>query len=217
MRSKEHAHDYRYFPEPDLPPIAISEAQLAHARALLPELPEVRFARYTGEQGLSPQDAGALVAEHEIADYYDAVVRAGAPAKKAANWVMNEVLARVTEPRQLATPDLPVPADALAELVALIEAGTLSGKLGKELFGRMWQERRRAADIVKTEAVAQVSDSGLIEESCKKVVAAHPGEVARFKGGDGKLLGFFVGAVMKETGGKANPKAVNEILRRLLA
>jgi aspartyl-tRNA(Asn)/glutamyl-tRNA(Gln) amidotransferase subunit B len=217
MRSKEHAHDYRYFPEPDLPPIVIDEAALAQARASLPELPEARFARYTGAEGLTAQDAGALVAEHEIADYYDAVVRAGAPAKRAVNWVMNEVLARVGDPRQLAGAELPVPADALAELIALIEQGTLSGKLGKELFGRMWQERRRAADIVKTESVAQVSDSGLIEQACQKVVSAHPGEVARFKAGDAKLLGFFVGAVMKETGGKANPKSVNETLRKLLA
>jgi aspartyl-tRNA(Asn)/glutamyl-tRNA(Gln) amidotransferase subunit B len=217
MRSKEHAHDYRYFPEPDLPPLAIDEAALAAARASLPELPEARFARYAREQGLSPQDAGVLASEREIADYYDAVVRAGAPAKRAGNWVINEVLARVGDPRQLAARDLPVPPDALAELVELIEKGTLSGKIGKDLFGRMWQERRRAGDIVKSEAVAQVSDSGVIEEACRKVVEAHPAEATRFRGGEAKLLGFFVGAVMKETGGKANPKAVNEILRRLLA
>jgi Asp-tRNA(Asn)/Glu-tRNA(Gln) amidotransferase B subunit len=107
--------------------------------------------------------------------------------------------------------------DALAELIELIDKGTLSGKMGKEVFGRMWQERRRARDIVERESVAQVSDSGLLEETCRKVVDAHPAEVARWKGGDAKLLGFFVGAVMKETGGKANPKTVNEILRRLLA
>ena len=216
MRSKEHAHDYRYFPEPDLPPLAIDEAMLGAARASLPELPEARFERYVAA-GLSAQDAGVLVAEREIADYYDAVVKADAPAKRAANWVINEVLARVPDPRALAAADLPVPPSALAELVELIEQGTLSGKLGKDVFGRMWQERRRAKDIVEREAVAQVSDSGLIEEACRKVVAAHPAEVARFKGGEAKLLGFFVGAVMKETGGKANPKAVNEILRRLLA
>ena len=214
MRSKEHAHDYRYFPEPDLPPLVIDDATLSRARATLPELPEARFARYAGAQGLSAQDAGVLISDKEIADYYDAVVGAGAPAKRAANWVVNEVLARAGDPRQL--PAAPVPPDALAELVDLIEKGTLSGKIGKELFGRMWQERRRAGDIVKSEAVAQVSDSGLLEEACKKVVAAHPGEVARFQGGEAKLLGFFVGAVMRETGGKANPKSVNEILRRLL-
>ena len=223
MRSKEQAHDYRYFPEPDLPPLALSEAYLADARASLPELPEARYDRYTAE-GLSPQDAGVLVAEREIADYFDATVAAGAAAKisekispkKAANWVINEVLARVDDPRRLADAAMPVPALALAELIGLVEAGTLSGKLGKDVFLRMWNERRRAADIVAAEGLAQVSDTGSIEEACKRVIAGHPEELARYRGGDKKLLGFFVGAVMKETGGKANPKGANEILRRLL-
>jgi aspartyl-tRNA(Asn)/glutamyl-tRNA(Gln) amidotransferase subunit B len=217
MRSKEHAHDYRYFPEPDLPPLVITEEQLAQARSSLPELPEDRHARYLAE-GLSAQDAGVLVSEREIAAYYDAVVRAGGPGKRAANWVLNEVLARVQDPRQLSVPaELPVPPEALAELVGLLEGGTLSGKQAKEVFARMWQERRRAREIVDAEAVTQLSDSGLLEEACQKVVAAHPDEAARFRAGQAKLIGFFVGAVMKETGGKANPKTVNEILRRLLA
>jgi aspartyl-tRNA(Asn)/glutamyl-tRNA(Gln) amidotransferase subunit B len=226
MRSKEKAHDYRYFPEPDLPPLVIGEAQLGRARASLPELPEARFARYTGEQGLSAQDAGVLVSEHEIADYHDAQVKAlraagaagAAPVlKRAAHWVLNEVMARVEDPRALAARDLPVPPDALAELVDLVERGTLSGKLAKEVFARMWQERRRAGEIVAAESVSQVSDSGVLEEACRKVIAASPEEVARFRAGRAQLMGFFVGAVMKETGGKANPKTVNEILRRLLA
>ena len=219
MRSKEQAHDYRYFPEPDLPPLAISEDYLAKARASLPALPEDRFDRYTSE-GLSAQDASVLVAEREIADYFDATVAAGAAgkvtAKKAANWVINEVLARVDDPRRLAESALPVPAAGLAELIALVEAGTLSGKLGKDVFLRMWNERRRAGDIVAAEGLAQVSDTGSIEEACKRVIAAHPDELGRYRGGEKKLLGFFVGAVMKETGGKANPKGANEILRRLL-
>jgi aspartyl-tRNA(Asn)/glutamyl-tRNA(Gln) amidotransferase subunit B len=219
MRSKEHAHDYRYFPEPDLPPLVIDDAMLARIRAELPELPELRLGRYE-TQGLSPQDAGVLVSEHEIADYYDAVASAVGPEpaarKRAANWVINEVLGRVPDPRALATPDLPVPPAALAELVALVDKGTLSGKQAKEVFSRMWQERRRATDIVETESVAQVSDAGVLEETCRKVVTAHPDEAARYRAGRTQLLGFFVGAVMKETGGKANPKAVNEILRRLL-
>jgi aspartyl-tRNA(Asn)/glutamyl-tRNA(Gln) amidotransferase subunit B len=228
MRSKEQAHDYRYFPEPDLPPLALSEAYVADARASLPELPEERFERYTTKEGLTPQDAGVLVAERDIADYFDATVAAGAAArieakhdtkieaKKAANWVINEVLARVDDARRLAEPSLPVPAAALAELIALVEAGTLSGKLGKDVFLRMWNERRRAGDIVAAEGLAQVSDSGSIEEACRKVIAANPGELERYRAGEKKLLGFFVGAVMKETGGKANPKGANEILRRLL-
>ncbi|HEX2659627.1 MAG TPA: Asp-tRNA(Asn)/Glu-tRNA(Gln) amidotransferase subunit GatB [Polyangia bacterium] len=216
MRSKEGAHDYRYFPEPDLPPLMLSDVYIAAARDSLPELPEDRFTRYTTDGGLSQQDAGVLVAERDVADYFDAVVSAGAPSKKAANWVINEVLGRVDDVRRLSAADLPVPAKALAELIALVEAGTLSGKLGKEVFARMWSERRRAGDIVAAEGLAQVSDEGSIEEVCRKVVAANPSELGRYRGGEKKLLGFFVGAVMKETGGKANPKSANEILRRLL-
>jgi aspartyl-tRNA(Asn)/glutamyl-tRNA(Gln) amidotransferase subunit B len=222
MRSKEHAHDYRYFPEPDLPPLVIDDDWRARARAALPELPEARFSRYTGVLGLSPQDAGVLVSEREIAAYFDAVVAAAAAAqagqaKKAANWVINEVLARAGDARALAAADVPVPPRALAELVALIDDGTLSSKLGKDVFARMWNERRRAAEVVAEAGMAQVSDSSLIEDACKKIVAANPDEVARYRGGKTQVLGFFVGAVMKETGGKANPKTVNEILRRLLA
>jgi aspartyl-tRNA(Asn)/glutamyl-tRNA(Gln) amidotransferase subunit B len=214
MRSKEQAHDYKYFPEPDLPPLVVDEAFLKILRQTQPELPEDRFTRYATE-GLSAQDAGVLVADRETATYFDAVVAAGAPAKRAANWVLNEVLARVSDPRELGETSLPVPAAALAELVKLIEAGTLSGKLGKDVFARMWAERRTAADLVAAEDLTQVSDTGALEEACKRVVAAHPDEARRF-GDNPKLMGFFVGAVMKETGGKANPKAVNEILRRLL-
>ena len=218
MRSKEHAHDYRYFPEPDLPPLAVDQAWIEQARRSLPELPENRYRRYTSELGLSAQDAGVLISEREVADYFDAASKVGtAPAKKVANWIINEVLARVADARALAAADLPVPAAALAELVDLVEKGTLSGKLAKDVFGRMWQEKRRAGDIVASESVALVSDVGLIEETCKKIVAAHPDEVARFRAGQSKLLGFFVGKVMKEMGGKADPKTANEILQRLLA
>jgi len=217
MRSKEQAHDYRYFPEPDLPPLVLSDEYLTAARASLPEVPEDRFARYTSALGLSAQDAGVLVAEREIADYFDAVAAAGAPAKKAANWVINEVLARVDDPRRLGAPDVPVPAPALADLVTLIETGALSGKQGKDVFGRMWSEHRGAADIVAAEGLAQVSDLGPLEDACRRAVAAHPAELSRYRDGNTKLMGFFVGAVMKETGGKANPKNVNEILKRLLA
>jgi aspartyl-tRNA(Asn)/glutamyl-tRNA(Gln) amidotransferase subunit B len=215
MRSKEQAHDYRYFPEPDLPPLVVSEQEQAKLRAELPELPEDRFARYTGTAGLTAQDAGVLVAEREIADYFDAVVAAGAPAKRAANWVINEVLGRVDDPRRLGDAELAVPPPALAELVTLVEDGTLSGKLAKDVFTKMWTERRRAKEIVAAEGLAQVSDGGALEEACKRVIAANPTEVARFRESP-KLIGFFVGAVMKETGGKGNPKQVNEILRKLL-
>ena len=216
MRSKEQAHDYRYFPEPDLPPLVVDDAALEAARRSLPELPEDRFARYTTQSGLSPQDAGVLVSEREIAAYFDATVAAGAAPKRAANWVINEVLARVDDPRRLGDAGLPVSPVALAELCALVDKGTLSGKLGKDVFVRMWSERRGAGDIVAAEGLAQVSDSGALEEACRRVIDANPEEAARFRGGKTQVMGFFVGAVMKETGGKANPKSVNEILRRLL-
>jgi aspartyl-tRNA(Asn)/glutamyl-tRNA(Gln) amidotransferase subunit B len=214
MRSKEQAHDYRYFPEPDLPPIVVSDEELAAVRRDLPPLPEARFERYVAE-GLSPQDAGVLVQEHEVATYFDDVVKAGAPAKKAANWVINEVLARVDDPRRLGARDVAVPATALAELVTLIEGGSISGKLGKDVFQKMWDTGQKASAIVAAEGLSQVSDTSELEEICQRVVAANADEVPRYKANP-KLLGFFVGAVMKETGGKANPKAVNEILRRLL-
>jgi aspartyl-tRNA(Asn)/glutamyl-tRNA(Gln) amidotransferase subunit B len=159
-----------------------------------------------------------LGAEPEIAAYYDATVRAAGAGlgKKVANWVINELLGRVKEPAALAAPGAKVPPEALAELVALVEGGALSGKLGKDVFAKMWATGRRAGDIVEAEGLAQVTDTGALEEACQRVVAAHPEEAARFKAGGGKLMGFFVGKVMAETGGKANPKAVNEILRRLL-
>jgi aspartyl-tRNA(Asn)/glutamyl-tRNA(Gln) amidotransferase subunit B len=227
MRSKEQAHDYRYFPEPDLPPLVLDDAYLAAARAALPEIPEARFERYTTSGGLSAQDAGVLVGEREIADYFDAVVTAGLPGakpgadrsgfdKKAANWVINEVLARVDDPRRLAHPDLPVPPAALAQLIGLVDGGTLSSKQAKDVFGRMWSERRRAGEIVAAEGLAQISDSGAIEDAARRVLGAHAAEIERYRAGEKKLIGFFVGAVMKETGGKANPKAANEIVRRLL-
>ena len=216
MRSKEQAHDYRYFPEPDLPPVVVDEVWLSRARASLPELPEARHARYLGI-GLSVQDASVLVSERPIGDYFDAAL-AAAPAypKKIANWLINEVLGRVDDPRRLMTDSIPVPPVALAELVELVEKGTLSGKLGKDVFARMWQEKRRAADIVAAESVSLMSDTGAIEDACKRVVERSPDEVARYRGGNVKLIGFFVGNVMKETAGKANPKTVNEILRKLL-
>jgi aspartyl-tRNA(Asn)/glutamyl-tRNA(Gln) amidotransferase subunit B len=216
MRSKEQAHDYRYFPEPDLPPVVVDEAWLLRARAALPELPEARHARYLG-LGLSAQDASVLVSERPIGDYFDAAL-AAAPShpKKIANWLINEVLGRVDDSRGLGAESIAVPPAALAELVDLVEKGTLSGKLGKDVFARMWQEKRRAADIVAAESVSLMSDTAAIEEACKRVVERSPDEVARYRAGAAKVMGFFVGNVMKETGGKANPKIVNEILRKLL-
>jgi aspartyl-tRNA(Asn)/glutamyl-tRNA(Gln) amidotransferase subunit B len=218
MRSKEQAHDYRYFPEPDLPPVEVDEAALAEARGALPELPEDRFVRYADKLGLPAQDAAVLVSEREIGDFFDAAAGTDpALAKKVANWVINEVLARVPDARQLASADQPVKPAALGELVALLDKGMLSGKQAKEVFARMWQERRTAGEIVAAEGLSQVSDTGALEAACRQVVDSNPDEVAKFKAGRAQLMGFFVGQVLKQTGGKANPKTVNEILRRLLS
>lgn len=219
MRSKEEAHDYRYFPEPDLPPLQVDEAWRLAALASLPELPADRFTRYTTTLGLSVQDATVLVNDREVGDYFDAVVGktpAEGLGKKAANWVVNEVLARVPDARALGLQVAVSPA-ALAELIGLIEGGTLSGKLAKDVFGRMWEQKRLASDIVASESVAQVSDESVIEAACKQVIEANPKEAERYRAGDKKLVGFFVGQIMKMTDGKANPKSVNQILAKLLS
>jgi aspartyl-tRNA(Asn)/glutamyl-tRNA(Gln) amidotransferase subunit B len=237
MRSKEQAHDYRYFPEPDLPPVVVDDAALAALGRSLPELPEDRFARYTGPVGLSPQDAGVLVSEREIAEFFDATIAAGAPAKRAANWIINEVLAVVSDPRRLGRSDVPLPPSELAKLIKSIEDGTISGKQGKEVFGDIWGNwgrdvtvaitgvaatvstgnvsPRTVEQVIAAKGLAQVSDSSELEEICRRVITDHPEEAARFPTNP-KLMGFFVGAVMKATGGKGNPKAVNEILKKLL-
>jgi aspartyl-tRNA(Asn)/glutamyl-tRNA(Gln) amidotransferase subunit B len=208
MRSKESAHDYRYFPEPDLPPLVVDEPWIARVRGEQPELPIARRQRFIDALGLSPYDAGVLTAEREIADYFEAVVGAGAPAKTAANWIMSEVLAR---------PDGLRLAAELAELIGLIEDKTISGKIAKDVFDKMWTSGRRPREIVEAEGLVQITDAGAIEAACRAAVDANPKQVAQYQGGNVKLIGFFVGQVMKATQGKANPEMVNEMLRKLLA
>jgi len=203
MRSKEQAHDYRYFPEPDLPPLVVDDAWLARVRDELPELPLARLARFES-LGLSAYDAGVLTADRHTADYFDEVVRAGAPAKKAANWIMIDLAVRV-------------PPAHLADLIALVDAGTISGKIAKDVYEKMRADGRAPRAIVEAEGLTQVSDAGAIERVCREVVDANPKQVAQYKGGNPKILGFFVGNVMKATQGKANPEMVNEILKRLLS
>jgi aspartyl-tRNA(Asn)/glutamyl-tRNA(Gln) amidotransferase subunit B len=200
MRSKEQAHDYRYFPEPDLPPLVVDEAWIARVRGELPELPLQRWQRFQS-LGLSAYDAGVLTAEKELADYFDAVLAAGAPAKDAANWVSQHPDAR------------PLP-EHVAELIALIKSGTISTKIAKDIFPRMTASPRA---IVEAEGLVQLTDASAIEAECKKVVEANPKQVAQYKGGNPKIIGFFVGQVMKATQGKANPEMVNDILKKLLS
>jgi aspartyl-tRNA(Asn)/glutamyl-tRNA(Gln) amidotransferase subunit B len=203
MRSKEQAHDYRYFPEPDLPPLVVDDAWIARVRDAMPELPIARWQRFQS-LGLGEYDAGVLTADHAVAEYFDAAVRAGAPAKKAANWIMIDLEARV-------------PPAHLAELIALVDAGTISGKIAKDVYEKMRADGRAPKAIVEAEGLTQVTDAAAIEAACRAVVDANPKQVAQYKGGNPKILGFFVGNVMKATQGKANPEMVNEILKRLLA
>ena len=218
MRSKEEANDYRYFPDPDLLPVALDAALIAAVRATLPELPDAKAARFGRDYGLSAYDAGVLTSSRELADYYEAVVRgAGAgSAKLAANWVSGE-LAGLLNRDALDLGAAPVSAAALAQLLTRIEDGTLSGKLAKEVFEAMWSERASADAVIAARGLRQITDNAAIEAAIEAVMAASPKQLAEYRSGKDKLFGYFVGQVMKATGGKANPAQLNELLKRKLA
>jgi aspartyl-tRNA(Asn)/glutamyl-tRNA(Gln) amidotransferase subunit B len=212
MRSKEHAHDYRYFPEPDLPPLRVDEKWVAELRGALPELPIARRARFIDGLGLSAYDADVLTAEKADADFFEQVVAGGAPAKLAANWIATEVMARRNSDDAGG-----IGAGALAEIIALIGDGTISGKIAKDVFHRVWKgDARSPRAIVEAEGLVQVTDAGAIEAACRAAVEANAKQAAQYRAGQTKMLGFFVGQVMKATQGKANPAMVNEVLKRLL-
>ena len=215
MRSKEEAHDYRYFPEPDLPPLAVDAARLGSIRAAMPELPEARRARFIAQHALPEYDAGQLTESRALADYYEHVVRAGAPAKAASNWIMGE-LARVLKDRGADITAPPVSATALAGLIALVEQGRISGSIAKHVFDTMVASGRTADDIVQAEDLAQIDDEPRLVALIGDVLAAHPGPVAQYREGKTATFGFLVGQVMKASAGKANPTRVNELLRRAL-
>ena len=216
MRSKEHAHDYRYFPEPDLPPITVDPAWQTELAGDLPELPMARYRRYTTDLGLSAYDAQLLTAEPQQAEFFDAVVATGADAKQAANWIGTELLGRLhRESKTLA--ESPVDAVRLGELLALLAERVISGKIAKDVFDRMWTNPAPPRQIVEAEGLVQVTDEGAIEVTVRAVLAANPRQAADYRAGKVHLLGYFVGQVMKQSGGKANPEIVNTILKRLLA
>jgi len=215
MRSKEEAHDYRYFPEPDLPPLVVDAARLGSIRAAMPELPEARRARFIAQHALPEYDAGQLTESRALADYFEDVVRAGAPAKAASNWIMGE-LARVLKDRGTDITVPPVPAAALAGLIALVEQGRISGSLAKHVFDTMVASGRTADDIVQAEGLAQIDDEPRLVALIGDVLAAHPGPVAQYREGKTAAFGFLVGQVMKASAGKANPTRVNALLRRAL-
>jgi aspartyl-tRNA(Asn)/glutamyl-tRNA(Gln) amidotransferase subunit B len=218
MRSKEEAHDYRYFPEPDLPPLEITREWIAEVRASLPELPAARRARFTAAYGLPEYDAGVLTASREVADYFEAAARAAGNAKAASNWVMNEVLRKLNEAGgdEHALAACRVAPEALAELIRLVDASTLSATLAKDVFERMWTGGEGPAAIVAREGLSQVNDEGALRAAVQEVLAASPEQVASYRGGRAAALGWFVGQVMRRSGGKANPQLVNRLLKEAL-
>ena len=211
MRSKEDAHDYRYFPDPDLLPLVLDEDWVAGLRAELPELPDAKRARFIAEYGLSPYDAAVLVAEQATALFYEAVAR-GRDAKQAANWVTGDFFAALNRLGR-SIEDPPVSAAALGGLLDLIADNTINGKIAKEVFEAMLETGEPAAAIVDARGLRQVTDTGAIDAAVDAVLAANPDKVAEFRGGKDKLFGFFVGQVMKAMAGKGNPALVNDVLR----
>jgi aspartyl-tRNA(Asn)/glutamyl-tRNA(Gln) amidotransferase subunit B len=216
MRSKEEANDYRYFPDPDLLPLAIGEELIDAVRAALPELPDEKAARFVREHGLSDYDAGVLTASREMADFFETVVaRLGGQPKLAANWVMGELSGALNK-ENLEVTQSRVGAEALAGLLARIADDTISGKIAKEVFEAMWSEGREADAVIEARGLRQITDSSAIEQAIDAVMAGNPQQLADYRSGKDKLFGFFVGQVMKATQGKANPAQLNELLRRKL-
>jgi aspartyl-tRNA(Asn)/glutamyl-tRNA(Gln) amidotransferase subunit B len=210
MRNKEEAHDYRYFPDPDLLPLELEEAFVKKLAADLPELPDAKKARFVKDFGLSAYDAGILVGERETADYFEATAK-GVDPKQAANWLINEVFGRLNKEGKSIT-EIPVSAAANNAIVSMIASGEISGKIAKDLIEIVWAEGGDPRAIVEKRGMKQVTDTGAIEKAVDAVIAANPDKVEAVKAKPA-LLGWFVGQVMKETGGKANPQAVNELLK----
>jgi len=215
MRSKEEAHDYRYFPDPDLLPLTLTQEFVDGIKGCLPELPDEKKVRFMAEFGLGADDAGVLVAERAVAEYFERVAD-GRDGKIAANWVAGELFG-VLNRKGLGIAETPVPAERLGGLIDLIADGTISNRIAKDVFDDMVETGRDAAAIVEQKGLRQVSDSGAIEAIVDGIIAGNAGQVEQFRAGNEKVLGWFVGQVMKATQGKANPKLVNEVLRKKLA
>ena len=223
MRGKEEAHDYRYFPDPDLPPVVVEPARIEALRDALPELPAAKRARWQEQMGLTEYDAGVLSAHPEVARYFEevaqllaqrAAVKLASAGKKAANFVQAELLRHVITDGLDAS--FPVAAASVADLLSAVEDGTINGKIAKKVFVEMVETGKSPKAIIDEQGLAQVTDSGAIEEEVRRVIEANPSQVEQYKSGKANLIGYFVGQVMKATKGAAKPKAVNETLRRLL-
>ncbi|MFM2042633.1 MAG: putative aspartyl/glutamyl-tRNA (Asn/Gln) amidotransferase subunit GatB [Pseudomonadota bacterium] len=214
MRSKEEAHDYRYFPDPDLLPLELEAGWVEQIKQTLPELPDEKRARFTDQYGLNAYDAGVLVAERARADFYEAVAK-GRDGKLAANYVIGDLLGALNKTGKDIT-DSPISAADLGGLIDLVTDNTISGRIAKDVFAEMLETGEKPADIVEKKGLRQVTDTGAIDKAIADVMAANPDKVAEYRSGKDKLFGFFVGQVMRGTGGKANPALVNEILKQKL-
>jgi len=215
MRGKEEAHDYRYFPDPDLVPVEVSREWVEELRASLPELPDAKRARFVSEYGIPDYDAMVLTESKATADYYEEVAKLSQP-KAASNWVMGDVLRKLKEDA-IEIEACPLQPARLAGMLKLIEDGTISGKIAKTVFEEMYGSGKDAATVVKEKGLVQITDEGAIVKIIDDVIAANPGNVEAYRGGKVALFGFFVGQVMKATGGKANPAIVNELLKKRLS
>ena len=216
MRSKEEANDYRYFPDPDLLPVVIDDELLKEIKDRLPELPTEKKARFIDKLGLSEYDAENLTSQKAMADYYEIIIDKGADVKLSANWVMGELSASLNK-NQIDIQDSPISASELFNLISRITDNTISGKIAKDVFRLMWDEKRSVDEIIKDQDLEQMTDIGALELVIDQIIAKNLNQVEQFKNGNTKLLGFFVGQVMKATQGKANPKQVNQILNDRLS
>jgi aspartyl-tRNA(Asn)/glutamyl-tRNA(Gln) amidotransferase subunit B len=216
MRGKEEAHDYRYFPDPDLVPLVISREWVERVRLGLPELPEAKVERFVGEYGLPRYDAEVLSADRALSDYFEGAVAAGGSPKASSNWVMGEVT-RALNSEGVAIESSPVTPYMLAGMLRRIDDNTISGKIAKTVFDEMWKSGKDADAVIEEKGLKQVTDTGAIEKVIDEILAANPGQVEEYRSGKEKVFGFFVGQVMKASKGKANPAAVNELLKRKLS
>ena len=217
MRSKEEANDYRYFPDPDLLPVELDEDFIEYVRKSLPELPDAKLGRFVEQYKLKPADAEILTLSRALADYFEEVAEnTEAAVQVAANWVIGELAAALNS-EGIEISDSKIEAAALADLLNRIADNTISGKIAKEIFDAMWSGEGGADDIIEAKGLKQITDASAIEKIVDAVIEANPGQVAEYRGGKDKLLGFFVGRVMQESGGKANPGQVNEILKKKLS
>ncbi len=216
MRSKEEAHDYRYFPDPDLVKVVVDEDWIAKIRESLPELPVEKRERFIKEYQIPAYDAGVLTADKALALYYEDVVRLCGKPKQASNWVMGDVLRFLNEEKRDIR-QCPISAGSLADMINLIEEGTISGKMAKEIIEDMYKTGKPPQDIIREKGLVQITDEGELTKTITAIIDAHPGQLADYRGGREKLFGFFVGQVMKATQGKANPQLVNNLLKKMLA